>query len=120
MGRDPADIPTLRIGPMAGPGLDPLVEREAELSALGHVAERVAGGEGRLVVIEGPAGIGKTRLLRSTRELADARGDFRVLTARATEFEAHIAFGVVRQLLDPFVLALPDRERAELFTGAAA
>ena len=96
-----------------------LVEREAELAALREAAEQSARGEGRLVVIEGPAGIGKTRLLRSACELAEDRGHVRVFTARGTEFEAHIAFGVVRQLLDPFVLGLDERERAELYTGAA-
>jgi DNA-binding NarL/FixJ family response regulator len=105
---------------MAASAGDQLVEREVELSALARTAERVAQGEGRVVVIEGPAGIGKTRLLRSARAIADEQGGFRVLAARATEFEAHIAFGVVRQLLDPLVLSLSESERAELYTGAAA
>jgi DNA-binding CsgD family transcriptional regulator len=103
---------------MAEPG-GPLIERDVELSALAAAAEAVAGGEGRLVVIEGPAGIGKTRLLRSVRESALA-GELRVLQARATELENHIAFGVVRQLLDPVVLGIPEKEREERFTGAAA
>jgi DNA-binding NarL/FixJ family response regulator len=104
---------------MIGSRLDPLVEREAELSALRVAVEQAAVGDGALVVIEGPAGIGKTRLVRAARGLAEADGGFRILAARGAEFEAHMAFGVVRQLLDPIVLALGATERDELFTGAA-
>jgi DNA-binding CsgD family transcriptional regulator len=96
-----------------------LVERDSELSTLAAAAQDAASGDGRLVVIEGPAGIGKTRLLRSVRETAATEGGLQVLTARATELETHLTFGVVRQLLDPVVQALPDQERDELFTGAA-
>jgi predicted ATPase len=104
---------------MAGSGRDPLVEREAELSALAAAVDDAARGKGRLVVIEGPAGIGKTRLLRSVQERAEDETGRRVLLARGTEFESHIAFGVVRQLLDPLVLGMSDEEREDLFTGAA-
>ena len=104
---------------MPAAGLDSLVERDAELSVLAAAAEQAAAGEGRLVVVEGPAGIGKTRLLRAVRADAAAAGKVRVLAARGTELEAHIAFGLVRQLLDPLVFALAEPERDELFTGAA-
>jgi len=81
---------------MPAAGLDSLVERDAELSVLAAAAEQAAAGEGRLVVVEGPAGIGKTRLLRAVRADAAAAGKVRVLAARGTELEAHIAFGLVR------------------------
>lgn len=45
-----------------------LVEREEALSTLGHYATEAAGGEGRLVLVRGEAGIGKTALLRAFRE----------------------------------------------------
>ncbi len=47
----------------------PLLEREAELAALWGLVERAVAGSGGLAVIEGPAGIGKTRLLRAAGEL---------------------------------------------------
>jgi AAA ATPase-like protein len=52
-----------------------LREREAELAALQELAAATADGRGRLVVIEGPAGIGKSGV-RSRAELtaAFARG----------------------------------------------
>jgi DNA-binding CsgD family transcriptional regulator len=104
---------------MPEPGPDSLVERDAELSALAAAARDVVRGEGRLVIVEGPAGIGKTRLLRSARDAGLEAGATRVLGARATELETHLAFGVVRQLLDPLVFALAGRDRERLFTGAA-
>ena len=104
---------------MGNPAPEPLIERDAELGALAAAAGDAVAGEGRLVVVEGPAGIGKTRLLRSVREIEPDGAPMRVLAARATELETHIAFGVARQLLDPIVLAASDAEREELFTGAA-
>src|SRR6185436_8267364 len=79
------------------------LDRETELAAIDRV---LAGGAGLL--IEGPPGIGKTRLLVAARERADAH----VLTARASELERDFPFAVVRQLLE----TAPDH----LFTGAAA
>jgi predicted ATPase len=108
-----------RIGAMPDAGLDSLVERDAEVAALTAAMDDAVRGQGRLAVVEGPAGIGKTRLLRAVRDTAAADGGARVLTARGTELEEHIAFGVVRQLLEPLVFALGTADREELFTGAA-
>jgi DNA-binding CsgD family transcriptional regulator len=49
------------------------VERERELAALGEHLAAAAGGEGRLVVVGGEAGVGKTTLLRRFAEEQDAR-----------------------------------------------
>ena len=46
--------------------------REAEIQALGAALGRVAAGRPEIVLVEGEAGIGKTRLL--AHALADARG----------------------------------------------
>jgi hypothetical protein len=73
-----------------------LFNREEELGVLAAQLARARGGEGALVVVEGTAGIGKTRLL------AELRG-MRVLGARAGEFEGGFAFGVVRQLFEPLL-----------------
>ena len=69
-------------------------------------------------MLEGVAGIGKTRLLGRARELAREQG-LRVLSARATELEQDFAFGVVRQLLEPLLFASTPDERARMFDGAA-
>ncbi|WP_324278206.1 ATP-binding protein [Blastococcus brunescens] len=74
-------------------------------------------GDPRLLLIEGPAGIGKTRLLTEARRLAAERS-VRVLTARGSQLEKTFGFGVVRQLFEP-QLTDPGR-RDELLAGAAA
>ena len=95
-----------------------LLERETELAALDEALRAARSGGGRLVVLEGAAGIGKTRLLRELRDGA-GRAGVRVLAARGSELERDFPFGVVRQLFEPVVLATPHREREPLLTDAA-
>ena len=94
-----------------------LVERDAELALLARLAAEAAAGEGRTALIEGPAGLGKTRLLAELRRLAEA-GGARVLSARASDLERDYPFGVVRQLLEGVLLDPAAAERA--LAGAAA
>jgi DNA-binding CsgD family transcriptional regulator len=93
-----------------------LVEREDDLGALAELLDGLVDGRSRAALIEGPAGIGKSRLLGALRDGAAARG-VRSLTARGSELEREFPFGVVRQLFEP-VLAEVGREVA--FEGAAA
>ncbi len=79
---------------------------------------RRALGDGRLVVVEGSAGIGKTRLLAEVRALAQA-GELEVLSARGGELEGEFAFGIVRQLFEAPLAAATPELRAELLSGAA-
>src|SRR3954465_4621785 len=95
-----------------------LLEREAELAALRAMLGAARGGDGRLVVVEGSAGIGKTRLLAEVRALAQA-GEFEVLSARGGELEGEFAFGIVRQLFEASLSAATPELRAELLSGAA-
>src|SRR5205814_3620447 len=71
-----------------------LLEREAELAALEAMLAAAQSGDGHLVVVEGSAGIGKTRLLVEARALATSVA-FEVLTARGGELEGQFAFGIV-------------------------
>jgi DNA-binding CsgD family transcriptional regulator len=96
--------------------MEGLLERGRELDELDAQIELAAAGQGRLVVVEGPAGIGKSRLLAEARRRAE--GSMRVLSARGSELEREFAFGVVRQLFEAD-LAAPERREA-LLTGAAA
>ena len=94
-----------------------LLEREREIASLIAAAETAAGGGARVVVVEGPAGIGKSRLLAALREGCAERG-LRVLSARGSELELEFPFGVVRQLFEP---ALVDAETGgRWLSGAAA
>jgi len=52
----------------------PLLERESSLALLSECAAQAAGGEGRLVLLGGEAGVGKSALVeRLRRDLPDAR-----------------------------------------------
>jgi len=95
-----------------------LLERETEVSAVEELIEAVDGG-GRLLVVEGPPGIGKTVLLAASKELACAAG-LRVLAARGSQLERSFSYGVVRQLFEPLLASEPADERSGLLAGAAA
>jgi len=101
------------------PAAHALVEREHELAALAVACRDAAAGRGMLVVVEGAAGIGKTALLEELRR-SSAADVFDVLRASGAELERELAFGVVRQLFERRLRALPDDARAEMFGGAAA
>jgi DNA-binding NarL/FixJ family response regulator len=109
-----------------GEGNDPgndLYERQTELAALSQALAAARSGAGGLVVLEGPAGIGKSRLLSEARAMADALG-MAVLTARGIDLERDAPFGVAADL---FAGALaradgpgPDTGRTRLLSGQAA
>ncbi len=90
-----------------------LVEREREVAQLDTMLEEAIEGEGRAVLIEGPPGIGKSRLMAEFRRRALADGAF-VLNARAGELEREFPFGVVRQLFEAVVAG------TDALSGAAA
>ena len=83
-----------------------LLERGRELAQVDGALERARTGSGCLVLVEGPAGIGKTRLLTAVRRKAQATG-LRVLVARCAELEREFSFGAVRQLFERLVAAVP-------------
>ena len=79
-------------------GVGELIERDDELAVLGEViADAIAGGGGA-VLVEGEAGIGKTRLLAPVRAHAAASGA-RVLFATADEGDATVPLAGARVLL---------------------
>src|SRR5262245_35070739 len=79
-----------------------LLERGGQLAVIRAAVDAVAIGQGRAVVVEGSAGIGKTALLVAARSLACAAG-LRPFDARGVELERAYGFGIVRQLLEPAV-----------------
>lgn len=95
-----------------------LLEREAELEALGALLDAAAAGSGRLVLLEGPAGTGKSELLQSARRRASEAG-FGVLTARGGELERDVPFGVALELFAGRLQTLEPSSRKKMFQGAA-
>jgi DNA-binding CsgD family transcriptional regulator len=100
----------------------PLHERRQELARIESALAEACHARGGFVVVEGPAGIGKTALLAAARAAAADRG-MRVLRSRGAELEREFAFGVVRQLFEPALAEASELERADLLqagAGAAA
>jgi hypothetical protein len=96
-----------------------LLERDRELAVLERCLASASAGRGRLVIVEGPAGIGKTALLSAAGALAGDRAAI-VLAARGAPLEQSFSYGVVRQLFEPAAVARGGLESGELFAGAAA
>ncbi len=94
-----------------------LVEREDVLGAIDVALTRARVGRGVLLFIEGPAGIGKTGVLKAARERA-WRAGMAVFSGLGAEFEREFPFGVMRQCLAPAVYRQENRER--LLRGAAS
>jgi predicted ATPase len=94
-----------------------LIGRQSELDAI-RAALRDRSGT-HLLVIEGAPGIGKTRLLGAVADVA-AAGGARVLSARASELERELPFGVMRQLFEPVLARAPSAQRLQLLGGSAA
>jgi DNA-binding CsgD family transcriptional regulator len=109
-----ADPERLRAEP-----LDDLFEREAEVAGLSQGLADAQAGAGRLVVIEGPAGIGKSRLLAAAGAEASTRGMV-VLRARGIDLEHEAPFGVASELFAAHLAAAPADERAGALSGHAA
>ncbi|GAA1805228.1 AAA family ATPase [Luedemannella flava] len=95
-----------------------LLERDAELTHLTRAFTTGAGGRGGVVMVEGPAGIGKSALMEAARRAAGAAG-LRVLSARGSQLEREFDYGVVRQLLEPVLLAADTALRVRLLRGPA-
>jgi DNA-binding CsgD family transcriptional regulator len=91
-----------------------ILERDEELAALSAAVAAASAGHGALVLVEGPAGIGKTTLLR-----AACQGDRRILTARGLALEQGFPYGIVRQLIDPVRAAAGSAGWPRLLDGAA-
>ena len=98
-------------------GASRLLERDHELGVLEATLASTVGGDAGLVLVEGPAGIGKSRLVAEARRRAAENG-LLVLSARGGELEREFPFGVVRQLFEPRLTDVDARER--LLAGAAA
>ena len=112
-----ADAPVVA-PPPAAPSGPPLVGRGREWSALVGLYEGIAD-DGRAVLLEGEAGIGKTRLAEELVAHARERGAA-VLAGRAYEEEAALAYGPLVEALrrrlgddDAWVAGVADRALCE-------
>src|SRR5688500_14678168 len=93
-----------------------LLERESEVTRIRDALAAAADGSGSVMLIQGPAGIGKTSMLALAGEIGVQSGTT-VLTARGGVLEGDFSFGVVRQLLER---TATDAQGRDLFDGAAS
>jgi DNA-binding CsgD family transcriptional regulator len=101
------------------PAAAELLERDRELARIEAAIAGARDGTGATVIVEGPAGIGKSAILSAARAAAEERDPTRVLRARGAELERDFAFGVVRQLFEPALREASASARAELLQGPA-
>lgn len=85
-----------------GPEEDPLpmVGREEEFRVLRRAVNRLTEGRGGLVVVQGEAGIGKTRLMEETARLATVEG-LVGLKGRCYPAESDVAYGPILDGIQP-------------------
>ena len=95
-----------------------LLEREPDLAEIRGCIDMAVAGDGCTLVLEGPAGIGKTALLKATIELAQRSG-MATLTTRCGELESNLPWGVVRGLFEPVLAVASRAERRMLLSDAA-
>jgi DNA-binding CsgD family transcriptional regulator len=95
-----------------------LLDREDELALIESALASAASGVGGLVLVHGPAGIGRTRLVASTVELARER-NFETCVARCGELEREYRFAVIRDLLERRTLEFSPAERSSALSGRA-
>jgi DNA-binding CsgD family transcriptional regulator len=120
--RHPAAARLLASGAVLGARsheVDALFEREDELAVLSGAVAAAREGTGGVVMIDGPAGIGKSRLLSCACALGRAEG-MDVFSACGVELEREIPFGLAAQLFATRLAGTGAHERERLLAGHAA
>ena len=94
------------------------LERDRELDRIEQAITSVRSGRGVTLLLDGPAGIGKSTLLRLFRSRAAAAG-FVTAAATGAALERELSHGVAQQLLEPLVNRADTERRSRLLSGAA-
>src|SRR5262245_52624169 len=81
-----------------------LVDRDSERDALEHLVAGVRGGQSRVLVLRGEAGVGKSALLR---HLSTAATGCRIARAAGVESEMELPFASLHGLCGPMLGRLP-------------
>jgi DNA-binding CsgD family transcriptional regulator len=96
-----------------------LFERDRQLASIGDAISAARAGAGRLLIIQGDPGAGKSSALAHAAAAAEAQG-LQALEARGGIFEQATGFGVLRQLFEATVAKADGGRRERLLDGAAA
>ena len=97
-----------------GKGLSPLVGRQSELEQLIDFWTHAQKGNGTTVLLNGEAGIGKSRLMDSVKENVAAGTGTRVIEARCSSYHQNSAFYPVVDLFEKELLQFQADDTTEL------
>lgn len=86
-----------------GPALTPLVERDAQRAELRRFVDAALTGGGRLVLVSGEAGVGKSRLVEEVVGEATARG-MRALTGHCVEMSSSVPYMPYVEMIEQAVI----------------
>lgn len=95
-----------------------LVERDAQIDQIASRLDAAASGHGGTALLIGPAGLGKTALIRASTVMATER-TFTVLAATGEQLGTRSPFGVVRNLFDRALMALDASQMDAIASGPA-
>lgn len=95
-----------------------LLERGAELNLIEDTIGLAAAGNGSTLLIQGPAGIGKSALCAAAAEIGATTGAL-CLRCRGSRLERGFAFGAIRTLISPAISGARPDDPDGLFAGAA-
>src|SRR6185312_10908924 len=96
-----------------------LLERESEVECLRASIEGAAHGRGRMVIVAGGAGLGKSSLLEVAREQC-RQSEVQAFSACADEIETTLPWSLAQQLLVPALARESAATRRRLLSDAAA
>lgn len=96
-------------GPSGSHVVAGLLERERELAVLLGAIDAAATGAGSVVLLEGAAGIGKSRLLAEVADRSHER--IRIVAVQCHELEASLPWWLARSILGPLLDELPPGRR---------
>ncbi|GHH94526.1 helix-turn-helix transcriptional regulator [Streptomyces capillispiralis] len=103
---------------VAGPSL-PLVGRSAHLGTLAARASAARGGQHQMIVLDGPAGVGKTSLLRAALDHGGPFDGMTVLYGTCRAVDSGIGYSGVRGLFGQLNLTSRRGRSAALLRGSA-
>lgn len=95
-----------------------LLERDVELGAIQALLRNARDGRGGMLLLEAPAGLGKSTLIAQARIFATSQ-DMEVLHARAHVFGRDYPFALTRGLFQRLLARTALAERRELLSGSA-
>ena len=98
------------------PARPPLVGREAELGRMEEALTAAASGFGRMALLVGEMGVGKTRLAEEALDLARERG-FNVLVGRTGQANSGLAYAPFLAAFGSYLRRLPSVQREPLLDG---